>query len=75
LADLAFLGAGTDISTIHGPIAAMPITDISKFFYLVFGFFTKNKYSTFFSKTSKIRIYELKIFNLQQFQYFAMIFN
>jgi len=53
----------------------MPITDISKFFYLVFGFFTKNKYSTFFSKTSKIRIYELKIFNLQQFQYFAMIFN
>jgi len=25
--------------------------------------------------SSKIRIYELKFFKLQQFQYFAMIFN
>jgi len=28
-----------------------------------------------FSKTSKIRIYELKIFKLYQFQDFAMIFH
>jgi len=28
-----------------------------------------------FSKASKIRIYEPKFFKLQQFQYFAMIFN
>jgi len=28
-----------------------------------------------FSKTSKIRIYQLKFLKLQQFQYFAMIFN
>jgi len=28
-----------------------------------------------FSKTSKIIIYELKFFKLQQFQYFAMIFS
>jgi len=28
-----------------------------------------------FSTTSKIGIYELKFFKLQQFQYFAMIFN
>ena len=30
---------------------------------------------TFFSKPLKIRIYELKICKLQQFQYLAMIFN
>jgi len=30
---------------------------------------------SFFSKTSKIRIYELKFFKLQPFQYFAIIFN
>jgi len=28
-----------------------------------------------FKKTLKIRLYELKFFKLQQFQYFAMIFN
>jgi len=30
---------------------------------------------TSFSKTSKIRIYELKSFKWQQFQYFAMVFD
>jgi len=45
--------------------------------YLIFCFVIKNMNSkpNLFSKTSKIRIYDLKFFKLQQFQYFAMIFN
>jgi len=46
---------------------------------VVFCFIIKNIYNVFYalfiSKTLKVRIYELKFFKLQQFQYFAMIFN
>jgi len=72
-----FFEADIDISAIHGPI-----TDISKIFKSCFLLLINyHKYSRmyympyFFSKTSKIRIYELKFFKLQPFQYFAMIFN
>ena len=49
-----------------------------KFLNLVFCLIIKNiMYSMpyLFSKTSNIRILELKIFKLQQFQHFVMIFN
>jgi len=39
-----------------------------------YGFFGADT-NTSAIKTSKIRIYELKFFKLQQFQYFATIFN
>ena len=70
-----FLGADTDILAIRGPIAD---TDISKIIKSCFLLHCQNiMYSMpyLFSKTSKIRICELKCFKLQQFQYFAMIFN
>jgi len=54
------------------------ISIFAKFSNHVFCFIIKNVlYSMFylFSKTSKIRINELKFFQLQQFKYFAMIFN
>jgi len=50
----------------------------SKILNLVFCFIVNSiAYSMpyLFSKTSKIRIYELRIFKLQQLHYFAMTFN
>jgi len=49
-----------------------PILIFPKFLNLVFRFIIKNMMYFMlylFSKTSKIRIYELKFLNLQQFQY------
>jgi len=57
------------------PITANCISKICKSCFLLH----YQKYNVFyalpFSKTSKIKIYKLKFFKLQQFQYFAMIFN
>jgi len=67
-----------DLFAIHGPIADTGNCYIQKILNLVFYLIVKTiMYSMtyFFSKTSKIKIYELKFFNLQQFKYFAMIFN
>jgi len=62
-----FVEADTDVSAIHGPIA-----DISKFFKSCFLLHYQNMMyfmPYLFSKTSKIRTYELKFFKLQLFQY------
>jgi len=66
-------GSPADISANHAPIV-----DIPKIFKFVFCFIVKNVMCFMpylFSRTSKIRIYELKYFKLQQFQYIAMVFN
>jgi len=68
---VVFWGPYTDISAIHGPIV-----DILKFFNFVLCLIIENiTHSMPYLFSSKIRIYELKFFKLQQFQYFAMIFN
>jgi len=66
---MAFLGPDADISAIHGLIAD---TDISKIFYLLFCFIVKN---TMYSMPTFYSEIWIKFFKLQQFQYFAMIFN
>ena len=62
------------MSAIHWPIA-----DISKIFEYCFllHYRTHNvSYAlAFFQKLKKFGIYELKFFKLQQYQYFALIFN
>jgi len=68
-----FFGTDADISANYGPI-----TDISKFLKSCF-LLHYQKYNVFYAlpflKNLKIRLYEVKFFKLQQFQYFAMIFN
>jgi len=65
--------ADTNVLAIHG---LTPITDISKVFKSCFVL----RYQkicilclAFFSKTSKIRIYELKLLKLQQFQHLVSL--
>jgi len=71
---MAFLGPIPILLATHGAIA-----DISKIFKSCFLLhYQKIQYIlclTFFAKTLKIRIYELKFFKLQQFQYFVLSFN
>jgi len=64
---------GADINT-----NILAIANISEFLNLVFCFIIKNiMYAMLylFSKTLKIKIYELKFFIFWQFQYFAIVFN
>jgi len=68
---MAFFEADTDISTIHGPIYR-PIPIFPKFLNLVFCFIIKNMMCFvlyLFIKALKIKIYELELLKLQQFQY------
>jgi len=70
---MAFLG----LMPIYRPFMDwQPIPIFPKFWNLVLCFIIKNTSIlclTSFSNTSKIRIYELKFFKLQQFRYFSMI--
>ena len=68
-------GNNTDTPAIHGPIVDTNTSKIFKSCFLLH----YQKYDilclVFLVKTSKIRIYELEFFKLQQFQYFAIIFS